>query len=484
MPDCLFIPHLFVNLHFNHLTYQTKSSEKMKHSVYKNLLIAFSLFLLFQSCKTTTVNPVTISDNATITAIEIQLNTKSPNASSVVFTIDNDKGEIYNIDSLPYNTRVDSLYPLIRFYSSDGFIVNDLTYAAYSNVTKAVDFTKKVKILNIASDGKSKKEYMVDLRVHKVNPYEYRWTKLTDKIGENVYENQRAVLFKGNYMLFTGSGSANYLYTSPNALTWTQETVSGLPAGISFQNIDTFNITQNPANNTLYLVSDNALYTSKNGTDWTKAVDNNYTYKALLGQFQNKLYAIGQDKASAYHIIVSTDGTTWAETYTLSTANDFPITAFGATTFTLKNGLPRMIVVGGKNQKDVKLNTRWTTDGENWVKLENPKSSFSEISGTAIAHYGSSLLLLGGTDKMENLGDSVFQFRTSLTEGLSWDKPTITLLDKNYKYRQGASVIVNPKERAFYIIGGRGKDGAMADVWRVKVNYYAFKDWEENPNKY
>lgn len=457
----------------------------MKHNLYKNLLIGFSLFLLFQSCKTSTVNPVTISDNATITSIAIQSNTKSPNASSAIFTIDNDKGTIYNIDSLPYNTRVDSLYPAIRFYSSDGFIVNDtLTYTPYSGITKAVNFTKKVKVLNVASDGKSKKEYTIDLRVHKVNPYEYRWTKLTDRIAANVYENQRAILFKEKYLLFTGSAAANYLYTSVNALTWEQKSISGLPTGISFQSVDTFNVTKNPANNTIYLVSDNAVYTSADGTVWVKAADNNYAYKALLGQLQNKLYAIAQNKTTnAYQIIASTDGITWSEIYT-PTVNSFPIADFGVTTFILKNGLSRMVVVGGKNQNGVKLNSRWTTDGENWVKLENLKSPFTEISGTAIAHYGSRLLLLGGTDKMESLGDSVFQFRNSLTEGLSWEKPNVTLLDKSYQYRQGASVIVNSKERAFYIIGGRNKDGELADVWKIKVNYYAFKDWEANPNKY
>ncbi|VBB46070.1 conserved exported hypothetical protein [uncultured Paludibacter sp.] len=446
----------------------------MKLLKYKHSIFFLLSLIAFGSCNLNTSNTINVSDDATITAFSINYNDSSENASSAVFTITNGYtvDTIRNLDSLPYNTRIDSLIPSITTSSTSGFIVNDtLTY--YLTVSKAINFTSKVKITNVASDGETKKDYIIDVRVHKVDPYLYVWTKLSDKINASVYENQKTLFFKGKFHFYTSSVAGNYAYSSSDASAWSSETLTGLPLGVSFQNMDTLN-------SKIFLLSGNDIYTSLNGTDWALVTtDNKYTYKAMICEYESKLYAIGQDKTTnAYRIINSADGSNWNEAAS-EFLNDFPVSGFASTSFQPKYGNKKIIVVGGYNANGKKLNTRWTTeDGVYWVNLQNPKSPFDAISNAALTYYGSKLLLVGGTDisDEENVVTGEMQVRNSLDEGLTWGIPDSTqnVLPENFKYRKNTSLVINPINHALYIIGGADNLNPLSDVWKLQVNYYKF----------
>ncbi len=451
----------------------------MESNLYKNIIFIFLVSLTLYSCSLNSASTVETSDDATISAFSINDNDSSENASSAVFTIDDEKNIIYNVDSLPYNTRIDSLIPSITFESSDGFIINDsLTYDYYTTI-KAIDFKNKVKVTNIASDGETKKTYYVDLRVHKIDPYQYVWSQLTSQIGADVFENQKAVLYKNALHFYTNSGINTYLYTSTDGATWVKKDVNGLPADIVFlNNIDVFN-------NQILLLYGTEIYSTTDGINWSKlTTDNVYKYKSLICEFQNKLFAVGQNISTGnYSIISSTNATSWNEESILPT--DFPVTGFAATTFKPKYGNKKMLVVGGNDKNGSILNTRWSTeDGMYWVNLKNAKSSFGPLSNAGVAYYGSRLLLF---DTYYS-NTSLKYIRNSLDYGLTWAKADTTQNRPHdlYKIREKASVVLNPTTQTLYVIGGKYSkvdEGftVLSDVWQVKVNYYKFKpeEWSD-----
>lgn len=440
-----------------------------------NNVIFFLVIVLFIGACTSEAQLVNTSSDATVTSMYFNSNDSSPNLSSAVFKINDIDSLIYNVDSLPYNTRIDSAVTNFTFSSSAGYIIND-TIPKYSYDTITLDFTKPVKITNVASDKTSTMSYHIKVNVHKVQTYLHTWDKLNAEIQSNGQSKQKAVLMNGKFYYFSGSGVNNYLYSSSDATTWNAEkTPVGLPLGASLRDMVVFK-------NNIYLFHNgDELYSTSDAVNWTKAVFNdNYKFLTLLFSFQNKLWAIAQNKSdNSLHVANTDNGTNWA-IIANSLPSNFPVTGFATTSFTPRMGLEKVLLVGGYNNNGEKLNTRWSSeDGSYWVNLQNSKSTFNAISGASLAYYGSKLLLIGGTDINNNLVAADLQLRQSLDEGLTWAKPDTTqnVLPADFKYRTETSVIVNSANKRLYIFGGHSNTDIFSDVWRIRVNFYDFLDY-------
>lgn len=473
---------MFVNLQFKIEGIIKLFYTQMKSKLCKNSFLLLIISIVVYSCSLNNTSSVSISDDATITAFYIAYNDSSTNASTASFTITSGyiTDSIYNVDSLPYNTRIDSLIPTIQFASSDGYIINDtLTYTTYSSSVGAIDFTKPVKITNIATDGSTKKEYIVELRVHKIDPYKFEWEKLSDQIADLIFENQKTVIKNDTLFFFTNSGTTNYLYTSLDGHSWQPQPVTGMPTDADMKNIGVFD-------NTLYLfASSGGLYTSADGKNWSlKTTDEQYTFLSFLSVFQGKLFSVGQHKeTNALEIIYSSDGFTWNKSSDLP--EHFPVSRFASTTLKPKYGYEKAVIVGGIDKFGNTLNTRWITeDGLYWVNLQNAKYTFSPLFNSAVIYYGSRLLLFGGSSEIGGMVDSDVQLLSSIDAGFSWNTPDSTQImlpefpDK-YEYRTNVSIVVNPSNQDMYIVGGKDIfSNALSDVWRLKVNYYKFNPSE------
>lgn len=455
----------------------------MKILQHKSLLFLLGFTSFFIACNTTT--EVSVSDDATIESMYFQNNDSSPNLSDAVFIIDDENGLIYNVDSLPYNTRVDSAYASFSFASTNGYLINDTFPETAYTTSTAYDFSKPVKLTNYASDGKTKKEYTIKVNVHQVETYLHVWKNPVEMITENASDNQKAVLLNNKYYFFTSNGNSTQLYSSTDASSWLHESnPTGLPANAVFRNMIVCN------DQILLLHNGNELYTTRNGISWEKHLlngDNNYDFLVLLFNFKNQFWSVAQNKTTKrLNIASSSDGINWTVRNALSAR--FPVSDFAATTFTPRLGREKIIIVGGKDASGKKLNTRWsaendpTTDSLHWVNLNNNHSTFEAISDAGICYYGSKLLLIGGTDNYEQLKDTSVQMRQSLDEGLSWAKPdtSLNMLPASFTYRKNASVIHNKTNNTLYIIGGKGMFLPLSDVWTVKANFYNFVD----PSKY
>lgn len=464
---------------------------KLKHTF---LILAAGILLLTgcnSNSNSTIANP---SHDASILYARIQSNTDSPNASKAVFTIDNNDSLIYNVDSLPYGTKIDSLYIGFRFASSYGFIMNDTitqsNYLTSATTTQAYDFTNPVTIQNLATDGKTTMKYTIKLNVHKVETYLHVWEKLNGKIANTSGENQKAILLKNKFLFYFGNGLSNTLYTSNNAAQWTLESgLTGLPFNAILRNMLVYK-------ETAYLLHNgNEMYKSEDGISWTKSTilgDANYNYIALLFTLKNRLWAVAQNKSdNSVRIAVSENGINWMFVGNKTFNNTFPVADFTATTFRPPYSVrEKAIVVGGFAPSGARLNSIWSaedkiiTDTLNWLDLQYDKSNLTATTKSAVEYYGSKLLLIGG--ETNSFLQDTTQMRQSINEGMNWVIPdtTINRLPLDFSARTNASIIKKSDDNTLYIIGGKSATSGLSDVWKIKVNFYSFDDYKENPYKY
>lgn len=429
--------------------------------------------LLLASCITTPTTTTT-SDNATVASLTFKANDSIPNLNTAVFTINNDSspGLIINRDSLPYLTRIDSVFPTFTFSSSPYYAVlyagKDTIYLTGSDT---VDFSvQPVRMVVVASDAKTKKEYEIYVNVHQVDPDLYVWKQLTPQVYSHVGSRQKAVWFNKRIYFFVNSGLQNYLYSSADGEHWQTETLQGLPSYNQFQHLTAFK-------ERLYFCDDQALYFSENATNWsTKNLSSeSFELTNLLYVFDNTLWAIVQDKTTRlYHFAQSTDADTW--TVGDQIPAQFPIADYASVVFSSTFGRPRAMVLGGISASGTQLNTRWNFEkGSKWVNFAIEEDSFGSFAGASIIWYANNFLLFGGIDSNNNLRSS--QMLQSNNEGLTWHTPDTAknILPKAYRARTKASVVIDDQKN-IYLIGGQSKEGVFTDVFKGKLNRMA---WEK-----
>lgn len=469
----------------------------MKYLHHYNLFLLLMIAFFATSClKNSGTQLAEPSSDASILHVAIQNSTYSPNASLAEFTIDNISDSIYNIDSLPYGTKVDSLYLNIRFASTIGFIINDTVSESpgfynttQGSTTRHVDFTNPVKIKNLATDEEATKEYVIELRVHQVETYKHVWSELNPSITTQASENQKAVQLNDKFFYYFGHAASNSLYTSADAKTWKAESgLNGLPLNAKLRDMVVFN-------NAIYLLHNGMdVYKTTDGINWAQhpiTADPAYNYTSLLFAFKNKIWAIANEKNSNnVRIANSTDGITWVFSGNKIFDDNFPVSGFAATTFRPKLGREKTMVIGGYSPSGKRLNTLWSAehvtinDTLNWLNLQNAKSNIVALSDAAVAYYGSKLMLFSGTTNSFTIDTT--QLRQSINEGMNWIPPdsATNVLPEKFTPRINASVIKDVKDNSLYVIGGKSSNAPLADVWKIKVNFYSFKDYLENPYKY
>ncbi len=454
-----------------------------------------SIIGLFSACNwlnTTT----TVSSNPYFVSLTFGANDSIPNINSAVFTLEYDTllhdSVIVNLDSLPYQTRIDSVFPTFSFQSSA------VAYLIFENPadtvtvtgTDTIDFSHSVKVRNYASDHIAYKDYPIKVNVHKVEPELYVWKKINEGITSNTGSAQKAILFNNTFFFYINNGVKNYLYTSPDGTNWSSATITGLPLFNPLKYMIQFN-------GKLYLIDDigTSIYTSTDGSNWTKTdySAKDYKFKALLYSLNSKLWAITQSKSDgSYHFSNTTDGTFGDEGELIP--DNFPIGDFAAISFFSRTGKARALVIGGYTSNGDLLKSSWSTeDGSYWINFSSENATLDSLeAGASIISYDKKLLLFGGKYRDNVLMDD---YLVSIDEGLSWSTPD-TLYNRlrepiingtdttyiNYEPRTYQSVIVqNPNlsdkssnANRIYIIGGQTRNQIFTDVWTGKLNRLNF----------
>ena len=424
-----------------------------------------ALFML-NSCLDKEYTTVETSDNATVLSLTFDENDSIPHLDEAEFIIDNDNNLIYNKDSLPYQTRIDSVFPSFTFASTAGaaLIVDGDTVYLTGNDT--VDFTvQPAKLINYASDGIHFKEYDIYVNVHQVEPELFVWTQLCEAVYQHEGSSQKALQKDGAFYVLVSSGLKNYLYVSEDASQWQAHAVEGLPQNMDFRQALVFN-------GKFYVASEGKLYASDDASVWNETSHSDYEFVNLLYVFNDELWAVVRNvQTGAITFAGSRDAQIWMEGVALP--EKFPISDYAAFTFESRTGKAKAMVMGGITAEGVVCNTRWCTeDGSLWVDYSVEQPEFGSLSGAAVVYYADRLLMFGGVDANNQLFEG--PILESYDEGLHWAAPDTTLnkLPETFAVRTNQSAFVYGT--SIYLFGGRTRTQVFSDMWKGKLNKMDF----------
>jgi len=421
-----------------------------------------------------------------------------PGIQTFVFNIDqyhgvaadSTTGSIQNLDSLPYGSVVNSLYPKVTFQSTNGNIyINDSLWEDGDSI----DFTSPIVIKNTSYDGLYTKSYTVKVNVHQVDPDSMSLETVASVLpgttsANKIIEQNGALL---NYAPATGGGLLLYR-SADTCKTWTSQVVSGLAGNMNLQSLCTYG-------SKFYITSKNHLsYRSEDGLSWSAispvTSGGAATVLTLYGEISKKYINDPEPSALAGMLISSagdtcfgrsTDGITW--TLGSKVPADFPLTDYALIKSTTVTNVQFYTIAGGINASGVQTASVWSTeDGRNWISVNDGKVSFNTFpkrKNASLFRYDGFLVSFGGQDES---GILYKDLHISPDHGKTWKNA-----DDNWAFLKmnsglaGAGVyvqhipdLVYDKDRAFiWIIGGTRDNGASSTIWKGYLNKMVFARW-------
>lgn len=447
----------------------------MKH-ILANILTIFVLLGLWSCSETSTT--VQTSNIAKLTNFYLTGHDSLPGLKAAKFTIEEgvDTGLVRCVDSIRYGTPLTRVCPRFVCETTPGSItlnLGDTSVIIGSGDT--LDFTlEPIYVTIVSSDLTTRKTYKIEVFVHNVDPDLYKWETLNEKMYPVEDEEQQVVLLGRRFWLFCNNGFKNRLYSSSDAAEWQEETLTGLPDVCRVKSIVS-------DNSKLYYVANDGLYTSENGTSWTKkeSGEKDYDMVTMLMSFNDTVWLVLQDTTTEALVLGQIAADTVRRT-DIELDEDFPISGFATVEFESMSERKRAAVIGGYSRNGACINSRWNFEYSPTIKglyrfvnysIEQPE--FSTLTGVSVIWYKKQLMMFGGVDKnMVFRGDQVL---ISQDEGYTWTAADSTKcrLPETYTARQKQSVLV--KDNNIYVIGGENQQETFADSYRGRLNSI---DWD------
>ena len=440
----------------------------------KNKLVLFitgCFALVLSSClKSEDVTDIELVKNCQISSFKLSSDSIS-GLDTVKFTIDQLTGRIFNIDSLPFGTKIEKVVCTITAASSyalSGIEVSPYAYpdSTYylNNLSDSINFSAPVKFVVHAYDQVTTKVYMAQVNIHQVVPDSMVWSMYANPMIGITVKDQKVVTYdyngSENYFMYVKpaeSGKPYQLYYAPVSAPkgWQSLSLTGLPSdGLLISQITEYN-------NALYVPATNGtLYRSEDGLTWS-AVENAPSVKYVLGSVKQ-----GTKQPSALATIVDQEGKLafYAMNESMewiagdAVPSGFPVTGFSNLQYA---------AMYHDNQV---VNTTWATmDGISWALMASGDANFTKREGAMITNYDDKFFLIGGIDASNKALKDMYQ---SIDYGISWSLiDSMVVLPTDYAARGFSSIIVD-KENFVNIFGGKISTGSndLNQLWRGRIN--------------
>lgn len=391
------------------------------------------------------------------------------------FYIDQVNGLVYNLDSLPYESKVDYLVPTVSFYSTDGNLyLNDTLWDDDDSDT--LDFTSPVKLTNTSEDGDYTRTYTITVNVHQVNPdtmlindYPATLPVLSDR-------NKTFQLSDGYFRTYFSSLASGFtVYQSDITVSaWTQKPVNGLTEVMNSASVCQFK-------GAWYACSESGkLYISPDGLDWVLTGDG-HTFVTLYGSLKRKyiyepdscnLIGLVKDVSGDIYTARSADGVTWVDSTQVD--DDFPVYDYASVLGTTVTDVQYYTVASGLRSDSSYSTSVWSTeDGFKWVQISSSKYLLvSNIKGASLFYYDDYLVCFGG---LKSTGAYTSAVAVSKDHGKNWIEAPDTWVFPSIESGQayGSMIVqhvedlVNDKDREFiWCFGGLNNGNTSPSVWK------------------
>ena len=401
--------------------------------------------------------------------------------SSVKFTIDQLTGRIFNMDSLPYGTKIEKVYCTLTTASTYDVNSVEVTPYAYPDSTyylqslsDSIDFSAPVKFVMHAYDGITTKTYLAQVNIHQIDPDTMIWVEAANPVLPVAIREQKIMQMEqegGIACLMyvepaTGEGYQLYQASESNPTQWEQLSLSGLPMeGVCLSQMTYYN-------KVLYVATEaGALYRSADGQTWS-VVEGAPAIRILLGEIpaglrQSAVLTVVAEQEGALLYGAMDEESHW--TMGDVVPENFPVSGFSAMSYESMH-YQYLMVVAGRSIENQLLNTTWTSrDGLAWEQLGASSKSFSQREGGMMTRYDDQLLLIGGLDADQQGLKDVY---SSIDFGLNWTLvDSVLVLPEAYEGRGFSSVWVD-KENFINLMGGKTKRDAndLNQLWRGRIN--------------
>lgn len=442
-------------------------------------LSIFAILVLMFACNTEDT-ATTLSSDAEITAFSLTANDSvMTDLDLVFFTIDQQKGEIYNADSLPVGTEFTKLLAGITFNSASKATIHyqsgdSLSYSS----TDSIDFTHPFTIEVVAYDGVTKKEYDVKLNVHKQEPDSMQWNLLTSNIWSFGYNSSKTVHLNAKFLTYFDNSLSYSLFSSPenSGIQWNSESLNSFPANANISTITAFN-------GAIYMTTeDSQLYKSTDGQNWTIATSET-GFVTLLGVLKDNTGSerlIAEKKNNnVYFLAGTTNGSIFSNCGDASLPVDFPKSDFATITGPGSKST-KLSIIGGIAPNGTILSSLhqmyWDQYGFhcgyniNNNDIEGYKG-FAKRKG-AMAYYYNGKMLVSSGNTNDTIYNDVF---TSIDNGISWQRQdSLINLPLDLHPRANASTYIDANNFV-WIFGGKGDGGVLLkEVWKGRINRLGF----------
>ena len=454
------------------------------------LFIAGCCALLLSSCLGSDENEYELSRDCQILSFSLS-NDSIPELSNVVFTIDQISGRIFNIDSMPYGTKLDEKVICKVRLASTVYTCQVMQEAIgdtiFWNTEDSLDFSKPVKFVNTLWDGETTKTYLAQVNIHQVVPDSMAWGIYKEGIPAAAVKEEKVVVFG------EGDNESYYMYAQPvnasegyqlyrsavsDGRNWTELTVTGLPAGeVRLSQITAYE-------DAFYAVTTKgALYRSADGQAWT-LMENTPVVKALLGAIKTSDdYTITGKQPSALATVVEKNGSfiyasmdkemEWTDGTLLN--EGFPLTGFGNLSY---NSMyrARLLVVAGRDKDNKLTNAAWSTEnGQVWAMLTDEEATpFDKQEGVAVTEYDDKFFMLSGINEAGKASSDIYLSRDG---GVTWNvSDTLVVMPPEFKARGFSSIYVDENDY-MYLFGGKETNNSdvLNQIWRGRINRLGFK---------
>ena len=343
---------------------------------------------------------------------------------SVYFTIDPERGLIYNADSLPKGTDVSKLKVTVGFRSSISkavFSVMDSTrqateYEYTSSSSSEMDFRYGVVLAVTSYDGLFTKEYTVKVNVHQVEPDTIVWPQADRRNLPGATDD--------NYAVGTACMGDAYwclLHNSDGYVLSKATTPAGGWTRVDAQfGCEPNAATLTASDNALYLLDVNGnLYSSSDGASWTAA---GVQWAALLGGYNDRVLGVTA-QPYCYDEYPRRDGYVPAQI-----ADNFPVS--GTSQLMVSDAdwavSSQAVLVGGITAAGEYSSRSWGYDGNTWAVISSTQNALPAIEGATVFSY--------------------------------------------YTFTTDENTLVTTKQETMLLMGGKLSDGALNTVTYVSKN--------------
>lgn len=395
------------------------------------LLLGTLLASVLFSCRKNVDEGVEVlSNSVAITEFSLQADDGViPHLDTVFFTIDLEKGLIYNADSLPVGTKVSGLRVKMvhtacsscEFHVTGGTWMRDTTFEYRTE--DSIDFTGDVKYTIVSMDKNNTKTYTMKVNVHQMEPDTLYWSEMArrDLPSFTTPLEQRTAQYNESLYCFIrdAKGYVMSVTSDPYANRWTKTRVT-LPFT---PDMTSFTATEDA----LYVLDENgALYTSADGLEWTAC---GTTFYSILGAYETTLLGVTKHGDVYKHAEYPVRESFVAEEIPAK----FPIKG-ASQTVKLESQWAvsdQVIFFGGELPTGECTDLVWGYDGNVWGSISRLDTTIGYLKGATLFSYYATyfdssdlkgfieptLLCVGG---MLSDGTATKEMNMSIDNGLSW----------------------------------------------------------------